>query len=127
MNSEPDFTSTTRYLLFQNLRPGRYCARRSNAKKYDPFDTQDTFEIMGDGFVILKAYAGPVSRGTLLGSNSHAEISARWERLNRRSDAIESGVADFTVRPWHVAVAEPSRYSPRRRINSIIRGFTRLE
>ena len=114
-------------MLFQNLRPGRYCARRSNAKKYGPFDTQGTFEIMGDGFAILKAYARPVSRGTRVGGNSHGLINATWERLNRRSDAIESGVADFTVRPWHVAVAEPSRYSPRRRINSIIRGFTRLE
>jgi hypothetical protein len=69
-----------------------------NAKETgDPFDSQCTFEIMGDGFAILKAYAGPVSRARVeaaIRSLNAVGLKARWERLNGRAHVLGQAPAE---------------------------------
>jgi hypothetical protein len=80
---------------FTELLEGRAGIVRAgpNAKECgDPFDAQGTFEIMGDGFAILKAYAGPVSGVRVqaaIRSLNAVGLKVRWERLDGRARVIE--------------------------------------
>jgi hypothetical protein len=85
---------------FLELMEGRAGIVRAgpSAKVYgDPFDSQCTFEIMGDGFAILKAYAGPISRARVeaaIRSLNAVGLKVRWERLGGRAVLVEQAPDD---------------------------------